>query len=360
MVASPVAERKGLLPGLRTAVLALLTLGRSYRKFDWRTGEDERHSARSPDGWNLGLYRYRPRSAPKPCPVVCGHGLAGSRLVYDLHPDFSLARFLAERGFDTWLLDFRGRQASWPDGGPDPTLQWCFDDFVRRDFPAAVARVCEVTSARELFWVGLEISGQTLYAAAIEGRAPNVRGAVTLGAPLVTPETARVPGVTAPPKTRRGARVPYRSGARLAGPVLAYAGARVLESSFRPENADPLVVARYFRNGVPDEATDLVDQVASWIRSGRMADRKGRVVYSDRASEIRLPLLFLVGAHDLQRPPESVRSAWEAVGSRDKTLVVAGKEHGFGFDFGHDDLVAGLRAPTEIFPRIAEWLERRS
>jgi hypothetical protein len=33
---------------------------------------------------------------------------------------------------------------------------------------------------------------------------------------------------------------------------------------------------------------------------------------------------------------------------------------GFSVDFGHDDLLAGLAAPTEIFPRIAEWLEARS
>ena len=46
---------------------------------------------------------------------------------------------------------------------------------------------------------------------------------------------------------------------------LAYARARVLESSFRPANTDPLVVARFSRNGIPDESTLLVDQFADLL-----------------------------------------------------------------------------------------------
>ena len=109
------AAATGPLQGLATALAALATLGRSYRRFDWQTGEDERHAARTADGWNLALYRYRPRGAPRPLPVLCGHGMAGTHLIYDLHSDYSLARYLAGQGFDTWLVDLRGRGDSWPD-----------------------------------------------------------------------------------------------------------------------------------------------------------------------------------------------------------------------------------------------------
>ena len=58
----------------------------------WVTGEDERHVAVTDDGWRLALYRYR-GSGP---PVLCGHDLAGSRFIFDVHPDYSirLDRFL--------------------------------------------------------------------------------------------------------------------------------------------------------------------------------------------------------------------------------------------------------------------------
>jgi predicted alpha/beta hydrolase len=345
---------------MATLAAVLFTLGRSYRRFDWSTGEDERHTVRTADGWNLALYRYRAAGQPHPFPVICSHGMAGTHFIFDLHPRYSLARYLAQHGFDTWLVDLRGRGDSWPDGGPAPHLQWSFDDFVACDLPATVSRVCELTGSAQAFWLGMEMSGQALYAATIVGTANHVRGAVTCGSPVLTPASALVPGVTSAPKARRKGRVPFRGGARLAGPVLAHGGFSVLESSFRHCNSDPLAVSRYFRNGIPDEATDLVDQFAAWIREGVMRSRDGSVVYSERLGEVTLPLLVIAAAHDLQRPPEAVRAAFDAFGSADKTFLRAGVADGFSVDFGHDDLLAGVAAPAEVFPRIASWLVARS
>jgi predicted alpha/beta hydrolase len=335
--------------------LALVTFGHSYKKYDWKTGEDERHAARTADGWNIALHRHLPAGEKKPFPVICSHGMAGSHYIYDLHPDYSLARFLAKSGFDTWCVDLRGRGESWPDGGPDGALQWSFDDFVDRDFPAIVDRVCELSGAPQVFWLGMEMSGQLLYAAAIAGKAAKVRGGVTFGSPVLTPATAQVPGVTSAPKSRKGNRTTHRGGSRLAGPVLGWGGFSVIDNSFRKCNIVPLAVARYFRNGIPDEATDLVDQFAVWIKEGVMRSRDGTVVYSARLAEVRLPLLIMVAAHDLQRPPDAVKAAFDAFGSTDKTFLRCGVAEGFSFDFGHDDLLAGLASPTEIYPKIAEW-----
>ena len=350
----------GFFRGMAVLGAAMFTLGRSYRRFDWKTEEDERQVARTADGWNLALYHYRALGETKPFPVICSHGMAGSHYIYDLHPDYSLARHLARNGFDTWLVDLRGRGESWPDGGPAPNLQWSFDDFVAYDLPAAVNRVCELTGAGQVFWLGMEMSGQVLYAAAINGAANRIRGAVTCGSPVLTPASALVPGVTSAPKSRRGGRVPFRGGSRFAGPVLAYGGFSVLESSFRRCNIVPLAVSRYFRNGIPDEATDLIDQFGAWIREGVMRSRDGAVIYSERLSEVKLPLLVIAAAHDLQRPPETVRAAFEAFGSTDKTFLRPGIADGFSVDFGHDDLLAGVVSTAEVFPRITRWLAEQS
>ncbi|HVN40812.1 MAG TPA: hypothetical protein VMW19_21825 [Myxococcota bacterium] len=168
------------------------------------------------------------------------------------------------------------------------------------------------------------------------------------------------PGVTAPPKARWRGRVPFRAGSRLAGPILAYARSRQFESSFRACNSDPDLSARYFRNGVPDEATTLVDQFRGWIEEGAMRSRDGSCIYSERLGDVKLPLLLLAGAADLQRSPEAVAAKFEALGSVDKTFVRAGVREGFRVDYGHDDLLAGVAAPFEIFPRIGDWLAERS
>jgi len=331
-----------------------------YRQLDFDTGHDDMLVAETTDGWRIALYRYAARGEQKPFPIVAGHGFAGTRLIWDLTPETSLARYLAKAGYDFYAVDLRGRGESWPKIGPRADSQWSFDDFVERDLPVAVAKACERSGAEQALWLGLEMSGQVLYASVISGTANQVRAGITFGSPVLTPPTAMVPGVTTQPHMRRHGRVKFRAGAHLAGPILALTKSKQLESSFRPQNFDPTGPARYLYNGIPDEATVLADQFGDWIEHGVMRSLDHTTVWSDRLDEIRLPLLIMAAAHDLQRPPETGRATFEAVGSADKTWVEAGVSSGFSLDFGHDDLVAGRASPTEIFPKIRSWLDEHS
>lgn len=322
---------------------------------EWRTGEDEIHRTRTVDGWNLGLYRYLPRTAPHARPVLLGHGFAGSRLLFDLSEHTSLARHLAASGFDTWLVDLRGRNDSWPDAGPDPALQWTFDDFVEFDIPAAIRHVLATTGSSALDWIGTEMSGIALYAAVLAGTAAEVSCGVTLGAPARTPPTAEVPGITTPFPEREQDRIPF-SMVREVGPVLAAQQSDLLESSFRPTNTDWFVTGRYFSHGVPDEATALAEQFDDWIANDTARNRARTVDYAARLGQYRTPTLMMVGAADRQRPPDAVHATFEELGSHDKRFVSVGVASGFSVDAGHDDLIAGRASPAEVFPIIVDWL----
>jgi pimeloyl-ACP methyl ester carboxylesterase len=331
-----------------------------YRKLEFETGEDERFYTQTADGWQLCIYHYAAKGEKKPYPVVAGHGFAGSRLIWDLTPGTSLARYLADAGYDFYAVDLRGRGESWPQGTEHGITQWSFDDFVLHDLPAAVAAACDRSGSSEAFWLGLEMSGQALYAAALSGSADRVRGGITCGSPVLTPPEAKVPGVTAPPRARRNGRVLLRGGAHYAGPLLAMTGSSQLESSFRPVNADPVATGRYLHKGIPDESTLLADQFGDWVTSNTMRSLDHETVWSDHLDEIDLPLLVMAAARDLQRPASAVRATFESLGSNDKTYIEAGIANGFSVDFGHDDLVAGKASPAEVFPRIKAWLDDRS
>ena len=95
---TPIKSEAGFFRGMAVLGAAMFTLGQSYRRYDWNTEEDERHTARTADGWNLALYRYRAIGEPHPLPVICSHGMAGSHFIFDLHPQYSLARHLAQNG----------------------------------------------------------------------------------------------------------------------------------------------------------------------------------------------------------------------------------------------------------------------
>lgn len=335
-------------------------LRRFYSELDFETGEDERIIAETSDGWEICLYRYAARGEPKPYPVVAGHGFAGSRLIWDLAPEVSLARFLADAGYDFYAVDLRGRGDSWPKVGSPADAEWSFDDFVHHDLPTAVAAACDRSGAEEAFWLGLEMSGQAYYASVISGTAQQVRGGITFGSPVLTPDDAKVPGITGPPQMRRNGRLLFRSATRYAGPVLAFMRSKQLEGSFRPVNTDPIVPARYLYNGIPDESTLIADQFTDWVSNDTMRSLDHETVWSDRVDEIDLPTLVMAAAKDLQRPAPGVEAAFKSLGSDDKTYIEAGTESGFSLDFGHDDLVTGRASPTEIFPKILSWLDAHS
>ncbi|CAI7889528.1 unnamed protein product, partial [Closterium sp. NIES-54] len=71
---------------------------------------DELHYVETSDGWRLALWRYLPsESVPRKAhPVLLLSGIATNALGYDLSQEVSLARHLADQGFDTWVLELRG------------------------------------------------------------------------------------------------------------------------------------------------------------------------------------------------------------------------------------------------------------
>lgn len=321
----------------------------------------EPFSALTDDGWRLAMRRYTPPpGVPRRGVVVAGHGFAGTSLIWDLTPETSLARHLAAAGYEFYAVDLRGRGDSWPDGGPAAALQWSFDDFVYHDLPTAVAAACDASDVDSVCWLGLEMSGQALYAATIENTVPQVRAAITMGAPVLTPPQARVPGVTSAPRARRQGRVMFRAGAHYFGPILALMRSQQLASSFRPELVDAVVPARYLAHGVPDESVVLADQFTDWVRNDTMRSLDHSVVWSDRMDEVRIPLLVLAAARDLQRPPEAVRASVEMFGSDEVLFREAGVQGGMSVDYGHDDLVAARTSPAEVFPFLLGWLDRHA
>ncbi len=74
-------------------------------------------------------------------PVLLVHGVAVSSHMFALptqRPNF--VDYLAGRGFDVWLLDWRGSTQH-------PLRQFTLDDAARQDIPAAVQKVCATTGA---------------------------------------------------------------------------------------------------------------------------------------------------------------------------------------------------------------------
>src|SRR5262249_32492379 len=119
---------------------------------------DELHRVPTEDGAAIALGRYLPLAKRRFAePVILGHGLGANRFNLDMDERYSLARFLARRGFETWVLELRGR------GLAGPPKDCSFDDQVNYDVPAALNTVLGA-GHKAVTWVGHSKGGLLLYA----------------------------------------------------------------------------------------------------------------------------------------------------------------------------------------------------
>ena len=99
---------------------------------------NETHAVTTDDGIDLRLTR---KNGGAKGPVLLVHGAGVHSGMFTLPTiDQNFAAYLAESGYDTWLLDWRASIVL-------PLRQFTLDDAARYDFPAAVAKVRAVTGA---------------------------------------------------------------------------------------------------------------------------------------------------------------------------------------------------------------------
>jgi hypothetical protein len=59
-------------------------------------------------------------------------------------------------------------------------------------------------------------------------------------------------------------------------------------------------------------------------------------------------------------PKADMQYVKDHVGSADVTYLEFSKEAGFRADYGHLDLTLGVHVREEVYPKIYEWLLKRS
>lgn len=336
-------------------VLALVVLAGAWvlLALRWRT-------AREPDGWleataadghPVVLARFRaqgPRRAAEP--VVLCHGLGANRFNLDLDDDVSLARHLARRGFEVYVLELRGRGRSVRAGlrGLVPTHG--FDCYVRHDLPAALDAVRARHGAERVHWVGHSMGGLVLYALLARDPDAPVRSAVTVGSPVCM----RLPWVL-----RLGLRVlaalrlPLCWGrvAFLAAPVTGWVAHPPIGLLVNPRNVRPARLRAACANLVADLSAGEVDHFARMARD-RFGSRDGACDYAAGLAGARTPVLVVAGSADRLAPPDAVRAGFERLGGE-----AGGHRYRVHDGYGHGDLVIGDAAPAVVFPEVAAWLE---
>ena len=294
-------------------------------------------AVRTEDGWVNHLRHY-----PGPGePVLLVHGMAANHYNFDYREEVSLAHALVVAGFDVWIPDLRGDRLTVP---PDPDARWSitFDDYARRDIPAAVHAVLDQTGARSLHWVGHSMGGMLLYTWLAQ-EPDTVASGVTLCSPA-TFEAYEVPW------TLKLFRWTTRGRGRIASRGLARATAPLGRSNpmygriAERDNLDWGIAKGMARHALSAIPKPVARQGLTWIDTGQFTDAEGQpwVVPAD------VPLLVLGADSDKVVAPADVAATCELY--PDCTYEsLAG--------MGHVDPAIGRTAASEVYPRILAFLE---
>jgi pimeloyl-ACP methyl ester carboxylesterase len=325
------------------------------------------YPARTRDGWRLALYRYATSPGSHLTPVLLCHGMTSNRWDMDGPGHMSLARYLAQRGYDVWNVELRGAgRSTRPTWWNGKRYDWSFEDYVQHDAPSAVQTVLRETGANQVHWVGHSMGGMIAYALLMSPAHRKIASAVTVGSPTMSDVGHPLLDFGVPYRSLLRyvpRRLPLGIAARAGAPFAALVsrGLRdsIAELGWYPGNADTKLLRSLMLTAVDDLPASLLREFARWYDNKAMRDRYALFDFTEHLERITTPLLIIAGSHDHLTPARDLERVYRAVSSPEKEFRVIGKKQGYAHNYSHVDLILGLHAPDDVYPVILRWLEKQ-
>jgi predicted alpha/beta hydrolase len=298
------------------------------------------------DGWRAPLFHLPAAAGGSGEPVVLAHalGLSSDSFRYGAGP--TLASSLSRAGFHVYLLSHRGDRAAL---APRPGCGFDFDDIVRHDVPAALARVHDHAGYSRVHWIGHGLGGQLGLAWAGTTSADGLASVVCIGAPMrFSPSRSEL---------RRRRRVASMLPRHWSVPSrsLAWAAAPFVHASVdlggRATSIAPARLRGLMHHAVEDVPLGIIRQLEAWIEHGSCCDRSGLLDYTEALRDAKVPLLVVV-SHDSPglNDGSATLDHW---GGADRSALVLPES------FAQLDAVLGAAADEQVFEPVVKWLTAR-
>jgi pimeloyl-ACP methyl ester carboxylesterase len=345
--------------GVAAGLLALyaLIVGRLLRV---DAQPDALHFTTTSDSWRLALARFRPGHALAGAPplLLCP-GLALTGRLFDLGADRSLARFLAQHGYDVWVLDWRGRgESERPRLGGRRRYTWCFDDYVTFDLPAALEKVAAESGAARVLGVGFGAGGLALLCGAgATATTARLAGVAALGCSAFYRRTSSaLPGWW----LRLGGRLRVEALTRLFAPLLGRFFPGPLGALQNRDSLEPAWYRRALVNAAASPSRREMQQLEDWLRRDLCTGLTDERDYRRLLAQVSAPVLLLAGLRDPLAPPDSIEQTSAALPGAPRQVVQGSRMHGMASNYGHLDLVLGANAARDTWPHLLRWLDEQS
>ncbi len=311
----------------------------------------------TPDHWKIALYRYLPEKITRKHPVLLLHGIASNHKVWDFGvPEFSFAQHLVGLGYAVYSMDLRGRGGS---DGPHTGRgkQWSVDDYLLCDLPAATEYIIAQHGVEKLHWVGHSMGGILGFFYQIRHKAANLQSFTTFASALnytystINHFRSWLDYISA---------MQYFPVNRFWRPMQALAGFNTVWNRFlwNPENMRSDIGQKIIGEMIEPIAVNEWNQIKLISAAEGMPRLSGGFPHLADDRRIQVPVLMLAGDRDWLCALDGVEWTMDELPC-EKKLIVFGKEYGSATNYGHMDLVCGLHAPREVWPKATQWLEKR-
>lgn len=319
----------------------------------------------------LRLTRYR---GGKKGPVILSHGLGVSSLIFAIDTiETNLLEYLFANGYDVWLLDYRASIVL-----PTANTSFSADEIALYDYPAAIAKVREITSTKDVQMVAHCFGATTLCMAMLAGL-KGVRSILfsQIAANIVTPAAAKI---------KSGLYLPTLLDQFGISSLTAYADTKenweqklfdtwLKYTNLTIEEQCPNAVCRRisFLYGQLFEHAQLntmthnalhemfglaniksFEHLALLVRKGHLVNAHGEESYMPHLERLALPITFIHGQENRCFLPESTAITYQ--------LLI--EKNGASFyeryvipNYGHIDCIFGRNAVNDVYMHILNHLE---
>ncbi len=336
-----------------------------------RVSAPEVHFFKTGDGVQLRLTRYQGGTKG---PVILSHGLGVSSLIFSIDTiQTNLVEYLFAHGFDVWLFDYRASIDL-----PASYGQFSGDEIATEDYPAAVARVREVTGAESVQMVAHCFGSTTFFMAMLAGL-QGVRSAVCsqIATDIVAPLATRI---------KTGLHMPSVLDALGVDSLNAYVDTNAkwyeklydraldmmpMELEERCNNATchriTFMYSNLYEHDQLNEAThealhemfgvantSSFEHLAELVRKGHLVAANGDETYMPHLDRLAIPITFIHGAQNNCFLPQST----------EQTVKLLSEKNGGNLytrhvipNYGHIDCIYGKNAVNDVYPFILHHLE---
>jgi polyhydroxyalkanoate synthase len=349
VITDPLTDLVGKLTAFNKAVTTRTAIAQTPKELVWALNKAK-------------LYHYIPvvpKEQRHPIPLLMVFALMNRPSILDLRPGHSFVEFMVNSGYDLYLLD-------WGAPGPeDKNLK--FDDYTLDYMPRAIRKLKSIAGVEEFSMLGWCIGAilTTIYAALRPD--DGLRNLILLTAPLDFSDKQsltfarwtderyfNVDQVLSAFGNMPGEMIDY--GAKALKPVENY----IINYLKLWDNIDnPQVIEAWqamntwVTDNIPLAGGVFRQLIVDLYRNDRLM-RGEMMIRGERVDlgRLRANLLTVIAEGDHITPPCQSKAILSKVSSKDKEL--------FSVPGGHIGIMAGSGANKRTWPKIDDWLDRRS